>query len=361
MSVQYATSDGTAAAPADYAAASGTLTFAPGQTSQTVSIGVKGDTLDELDETFAVHLSNAVEATIARADAAGSIRDDDPPPALSVVGGTVAEGDASSRPLTFTVRLSVASGRPVTVDYHTADGTAEAPADYTATSGTLTFAPGVTTRTVDVPVIGDTLAESDETFTLALAAPSGATLQDAAATGTIQNDDDLPSLSVSDASVVEGGSAVLALPAAPSLNGAATGLVFAIELPVAASQPVTVHFATVDGTARAPADYQATSGDVTFAPGQTLKAVAVPVYDDQIDENDETLALELSAPVNATLDRSEAIGTIQDDDAPPAVSVADVRVPEGNAGLTAASLAVSLRRPARRRSACRTPPPTERH
>ncbi len=342
VSVQYATTDGTAAAPGDYSAASGTLSFAPGETSQTVSVTVKGDALDELDETLAVRLSNAVEATIARADAVGTISDDDPPPALSAAGGTINEGDASSRPLTFTVRLSVASGRPVTVDYHTADGTAEAPADYTATSGTLTFAPGVTSRTVDVPVIGDTLEESDETFTLALAAPSGATLQDGVATGTIQDDDALPSVSVSDASVAEGGSAVPAVLAAPSLKSAATGLVFAIELPIAASQPVTVHFATADGTARAPADYLATSGDVTFAPGQTLKTVAVTVNDDQIDENDETLALELSAPVNATLDRSRAIGTIQDDDAPPAVSIGDVRVSEGNAGLSAASLAVSL-------------------
>jgi chitinase len=345
VSVQYATADGTAVAPADYAAASGTLNFAPGETSHTVSVAVKADALDELDETFGVHLSNPVEATIARADAAGTIRDDDPPPALSVAGGTIGEGDTSSRPLTFTVQLSVASGRPVTVDFHTADGTAEAPADYTATSGTLTFAPGVTTRTVDVAVTGDTLDEGDETFTLVLAAPSGATLQDAAATGTIQDDDALPTLSVGDASVVEGGSAVLAVPAAPSLRGAAAALVFAIELPVATSQPVTVHFATADGTAVAPADYQATSGDVTFAPGQTVKTVAVAVNDDQIDENDETLALELSAPVNATLDRSRATGTIQDDDAPPALSIADVRVPEGSAGLSTASLAVSLSAP----------------
>jgi hypothetical protein len=345
VSVQYATGDATAAAPADYAAAAGTLNFAPGETSHTVSVAVKGDVLDELDETFSVHLSSAVEATIARADAVGTIRDDDPPAALSVTGGTIAEGDASTRPLTFTVRLSVPSGRPVTVDYHTADGTAAAAADYIATSGTLTFAPGVTARTVDVSVIGDTLDESDETFTLVLTAPSGATLQDSIATGTIQDDDALPPLSVSDASVVEGGSAVLASSIAASLKRAATGLTFAIELPAATSQPVSVHFATADGTAVAPSDYQATSGDVTFAPGQTVKTVVVAVNDDQLDENDETLTLELSAPVNATLDRSRATGTIQDDDSPPSVSIGDVSVSEGSAGLSAASLAVTLSGP----------------
>ena len=116
VSVHYATANGTATAPADYAAASGTLDFAPGETSKTVTVAVKGDALDEMDETLTVHLSAAVEATIARADAVGTISDDDPPPALSVAGGAVQEGDVGSRPLTFTVALSAASGRSVTVD-----------------------------------------------------------------------------------------------------------------------------------------------------------------------------------------------------------------------------------------------------
>ena len=342
VSVGYATADGTATAPVDYTATTGTLDFAPGDTSKTITIAVKGDTLDEPDETLAVHLSNAVEATIARADAVGTITDDDATPALSVTGGTVQEGDTGSRPLTFTVALSAAGGRSVTVDYHTANGTAQAPGDYTAATGTLTFAPGQTTRTVDVSVAGDTLDEDDETFTLVLTAPTGATVQDGVATGTIADDDVLPTVSVNDASVVEGGSAALASSKAAGLADAGAELAFAIALPAASALPVTVHYATTDGTAHAPSDYQATSGDVTFAPGQTLKTVAVPVNDDQTDENDETLELALSAPVNATLGRNRATGTIQDDDAPPAVSIADTSVPEGNAGLTTASFAVSL-------------------
>jgi hypothetical protein len=344
VTVDFASADGSAAAPADYSATSGTLTFAPGDTSKTVTVPVKGDTLDEPDETIGVHLSNATSATIARADAVGTIRDDDAAPALSVAGGSVTEGDTGSRPLTFTVQLSAASGRSVTVDYHTTDDTAVAPGDYTATSGTLTFAPGQTTRTVDVPVIGDTLDESDETFTFALASPSNATLGTGTATGTIQDDDEEPGLSVGDATVVEGGSASLASPLTPSLAGTAA-LVFAIELPAAAPLPVTVHFATADGTAKTPADYEASSGDVTFAPGQTLKTVSVTVNDDQLDEDDETLELDLSAPVNARLVRARATGTIQDDDLAPSVSIADVRVPEGDAGLTTASLEVSLSAP----------------
>jgi chitinase len=193
----------------------------------------------------------------------------------------------------------------------------------------LTFTPGQTSRTVDVSVIGDTLDESNETFTLVLSAPTAATLQNGSATGTIEDDDALPAVSVSDATVSEGGSAALASSAAPRLTRAAAELVYSIELPAESALPVTVHYATVDGTALAPADYQATSGDVTFTPGQTLKTVAVPVTDDALDENDETTELVLSAPVNATLGRSRATGTIQDDDAAPAVSIADAGVTEG--------------------------------
>ena len=144
VSVNYATANGTATAPADYTSASGTLNFAAGDTTKTIIVTVQGDALDELDETLAVHLSNPLEATIADADAVGTILDDDQTPALSATGGTVSEGDAGSRPLTFTVALSAASGRSVTVNYSTADGTAQAPGDYTATTGTLTFAPGQT-------------------------------------------------------------------------------------------------------------------------------------------------------------------------------------------------------------------------
>ena len=99
---------------------------------------------------------------------------------------TVTEGDTGTVNAVFTVSLSAPSGQPVTVAYATADGTALAGSDYTATSGTLTFAPGVTTQTVNVPVRGDLLAEADETFDRALTSPAGATIADASASGTIR-------------------------------------------------------------------------------------------------------------------------------------------------------------------------------
>lgn len=112
-----------------------------------------------------------------------------PPPSLSVNDVSVDEGDAGMVAALFTVSLSSAAAQPVTVDFATADGTASAPSDYGETSGTLTFAPGETGKTVSVPVNGDTLVEPDETFLVNLANASGATIADGQGVGTIVNDD----------------------------------------------------------------------------------------------------------------------------------------------------------------------------
>ena len=110
-------------------------------------------------------------------------------PTLSVTDARAHEGvDAT---IDFTVTLSRPAARPVTVAYATADGTAQAGADYTAASGTLTFAVGETSQTVSIVVLDDAHDEGEETFTLTLRNPSGAWIQDAVATGTIENTDPL--------------------------------------------------------------------------------------------------------------------------------------------------------------------------
>ena len=145
--------------------ASGSLTFTAGQTTKQVTVLVNGDTLDESDESFTLNLSGAVNATISDGVGVGTITDDDSPPAISVDDVAVTEGDAGTTSATFTVGLSQPSGLAVSVDYATANGTAVAPADYAATSGTLNFAPGQTTKQVTVLVQGDLLDEANETFT----------------------------------------------------------------------------------------------------------------------------------------------------------------------------------------------------
>ena len=118
-----------------------------------------------------------------------AVTDDDDPPSLEADHVTVTEGDSGTVNAAFTVSLSTASGRTVTVDWATSDGTATAGADYTAGNGALTFAAGDTSKTFDVAVTGDTVDEDDETFTVTLSNAGNASIADATATGTITDDD----------------------------------------------------------------------------------------------------------------------------------------------------------------------------
>jgi hypothetical protein len=191
--VQWATVDGTATrADNDYRANSDTLTFAPGETSKTVTVQVNGDTKYEPDETFYVDLSGVSNATIARGRGMGTIVNDDgpQPPQLSINDVSLKEGDSGASPFSFTVTLLPASKLTVTVRYATADGTATtADNDYSTTSGTLTFAPGETSKTVTVQANGDTKYEPDEAFYVDLSGASNATIARSRGTGTIVNDD----------------------------------------------------------------------------------------------------------------------------------------------------------------------------
>jgi len=192
-SVQFATADGTAKAGSDYLSTSGTLTFAPGETSKTIAVSVVGDTMQEDNETFLVLLSKPTGgATISTNAGVGTILDDDGPPALAINDVSQPEGNSGTTNMTFTVTLTAPSGKPVSVDYATADGTATAGSDYTSTSGTLSFAPGQTSKTINVPIIGDTIVEPNETFLVQLSNAVGAPIVRNQGTGTILNDDQTP-------------------------------------------------------------------------------------------------------------------------------------------------------------------------
>ena len=210
---------------------------------------------------------------------------------------TDAEANEGDGTMEFTVSLHPESTQTVTVDYATADGNAKASDDYTATSGTLTFTPGVKEKRVSVPVVDDTVEDDGETFTVTLSNASGATIADAQAMGTIHNTEADPiGLSVADAEATEEEDAALD---------------FVVTLDPAATATVTVDYATADGTATAGSDYTATSGTLTFQPGDTTKTVSVPITDDTVDDGGETLTLTLSSASGADLDDSEATGTIQ--------------------------------------------------
>jgi CSLREA domain-containing protein len=321
VTVAYATADGTASQPGDYTAASGTVTFAPGDTSETVTVQVKGDTLDEVDETYTVGLSSPQNATIGDGNGLGTITDDDAPPTVSIGDRNVVEGNSGTTAATFAVSLSAPSGKQVTVDYATADDTARQPADYGPASGTLTFAPGQVSKTIAVAVVGDTVIEQDETYTVGLSGAVNAGLADATGLGTIANDDVVlppvvPAITIAGATVT------------PEGNAGTKDATFAVTLSRATTVPVSVQYATANGTASAAADYAAASGTLTFAPGETAKAVVVKVNGDTLVEPNETFTVALSVAAGGTLGTAQATGTIVDDDKPKSQLPGKVR-PDG--------------------------------
>jgi chitinase len=416
----------------DYVATNGTLTFAPGQTSKTVSVTVNGDTSIERDEPFNLVLSNASGATIATGTGVGTIDNDDVG-SLSVSSPTVSVVDGDSETLTFTVTLSNSSPFTVTAGYATADGTAVAGTDYTAASGTLTFAPGETTKTIDVTVSGNSVSP-EETLGLKLSNLTNASGAGASGTGTIEaaqilsdnldgpndggdgagltaanfrtgsSDVDLISVSLkygsqptsvkiyTDSSgqpgtevgtltyaggntftadgitlsanttywvVNEGGGWLFTSGGgtgegflggeAISVNGGASWLQadpsftfpmqvktaysgpqisidspsvteevgnnttqtmhYTVTLSSAASFPVTVHYATADGTAADGVDYTGTSGTLTFAPGETSKTIDVTVSGNTL-QADETFDMNLSNAGNGAIAAATGTGTI---------------------------------------------------
>ena len=225
VTVQFSTSDGTATvADGDYTPANlVTATFAANTTTTTATVAVTGDLKFEANETFNVTLANAVGATILDGAAVGTIANDDPVPAISITDVTQAENLTS---FVFTVSLTNPSASPVDVNFATADGTAVAAADYTATSGTLTIPAGATAGTITVTVLNDTIFETNETFFVNLTAPTNATIADTQGVGTITNDEG----AVADVSVTKAG---------PATADGATSMAYTITVANAGPQSAT--------------------------------------------------------------------------------------------------------------------------
>ncbi|MDD4880127.1 MAG: Calx-beta domain-containing protein [Gallionellaceae bacterium] len=190
VSVIASTANNSAVAPGDYTARTGvTLTFPAGTTSQSFVVATVNDSVVEPTETFFVNLSGASNATIAVAQATGTILDNDTattPPSLSINNVTVTEGGNAN----FAVSLSAASSQTVSVLASTANGSAVAPGDYTARTGvTLTFPAGTTSQTFTVKTIDDFSVEATETFTVNLSGATNATLADAQGVASITDND----------------------------------------------------------------------------------------------------------------------------------------------------------------------------
>ena len=341
--VNWATADGSATvADNDYRAASGTISFSPGQTSKMISVYLCGDDRVEQDEFFNVSLSNPVGATIGRATATVTIRNDDVPqpviPSLSISDTQLLERNFGRSEARFMVTLSEATTVPVTVRCGTIDGAATiADRDYASTSLKLVFAPGEITKIVAVSVLGDTKLEPDENFGLVLTGATGATIEKSTATVTIQNDDFLPPppvvVSVTGSTIVEGNGG----------SDPARFATFTVTLSRASGTAVSVAYQTADGSAKSiDNDYRVMSGILTFAAGETTKTIQVPIIGDTKPERDETFSLVLLSATGALLDRTPASATLIDDDTLPEVRVVGSSLREGDSGISTASFVISL-------------------
>ena len=329
ITVDFTTVDGTAVAGTDYTARDGTVTFAPGETTATISVPILGDTVDEIDEAFAIELSNPDNATIDNEEATVTIINNDLPPSASINSISIEETDSGTVNAVFTISLDNTSGKEITLDYETVDGTARAGIDYEAKSGSLSFSPGETIQTVSIAILGDTIDEINEAFTLNLSNPSNVVVDEASGTGTIVDNDNSPELSISDLEVTES-------------DLGSSNAVFTVNLSEASSKPISIDFSTVDGTAVAGVDYTAKSGTLTFAPGETSQTIEIPITEDNLDELTEAFSIELTNPVNVTVTDSDATVTILDNDNPPEASIDSISLTEGDGGTTNASFTVSL-------------------
>ena len=190
VSCNFATSNGTATAGSDYTATSGSVSFAVGEVEKPVVVLVNGDTVDEVQETFFLDISNVQNATVGSSRGTGFINDDDGP-TISVNDVTLTEGNSGTKAATFTLTLSGPSVEAIAIRVATTPGTATAASDYNSINLVVILQPGTVTRTFDVEIIGDTNLESNETFFVNLSDAFATTIADGEGVCMILADDPL--------------------------------------------------------------------------------------------------------------------------------------------------------------------------
>ncbi|MBP6596702.1 MAG: hypothetical protein KA196_04240, partial [Arenimonas sp.] len=306
-----ATSSGSAAAPVDYLGRVVAGTIPAGAVQASVDFIVRGDTVVEQDEVFAVSVSNVTGARVADGQGVVTIDNDEPIPDLTVADASVDEGNAGTTQLTFTASLSQASGTPVAFNVRSFNYAAGANSateaedfDHVSLDG-VQIPAGATTAQFTVPVHGDATVEQDESFYLTLSGITAANLADGRAVGRIRNDDGVanrPAISIAPASVSEG-------------NAGTRVASFSISLSQAATSAVRFGVATSDLTAQAGSDYEARLAlDQTIAAGQSGATFSVNISGDTIAEPNELFNVTLQNVTGADIAVAQAAGTIVNDD-----------------------------------------------
>ncbi len=309
--VDFTTSNGTAMAGVDYQFKSGTLTFAAGATAASFTVPIINDNTVRPSRTVILSLANPTggAAVVAPSQATLTITDDDTAGRVQFSSATYSAAENAGSAL-VTLSRSGGTAGGATVQYATSDGTALAGTDYMLSTGTVTFGTGETIKTFSVPLIDNALPDGTRTLNLTLSAPGGGASLGAPSTAmlTIIDDELSFAFAATNYSVVEGA-------------GQAT---VTVELSGINAVPVTVNYATSDGTATAGLDYTATTGTLVFPAGGAATTVrtknfAVPILQDTLAEGTETVNLTLSAPTpvgvaRVVAARSTAVLSILDDD-----------------------------------------------
>ena len=298
VSVDYATADGTATNGLKYTAIAGTLAFGAGETNQTIVVPILNNGFVEGTKTFRVILSNPTNAVLGtRTNATVSITDNDVGMQFQFATYSVAE-DAGA------VLIGVVRGDdgtlPVTVDLATTDLTATSGLDYTGITNTLSFGPTERFKLVPIPILNDSLKEANETFRVTLSNPTGATLGSTKTTTVtiVDNDQGFQFESATYSVAEDAGAVLINVTRGDDTNSAAT-----------------VDYATSDLTAINGLDYTGTTNTLSFAPGEKVKLVSVPILNDGIKEPTKTFRVTLSNPSGGILGpRTTTTVTILDND-----------------------------------------------
>lgn len=341
LEVTFETSDDTAVAGTDYVGKAGTVSIPAGDMSAVVTVDTLGDSLLESTEQFKVTLVDlSGPALLDQAIGVGTIVDNDLAPttlALAAINTSVVEGDSGTSTLVTSVMLTELASDDINFDYQTVDGTAIAGEDYVAAAGTATIAAGQLSTPIELTINGDTSEEPDESFVLQISSPSQP-IDVVMSQGlvTITDDDSDPddppeviALAIADAEVLEG-------------DTGSVSMDFMVSLNAASDAPVSIDFVTAEASALEGIDYQAASGSVTFAAGETEKTISVSVIGDTFSEDDEAFRVNLNNVSGAVFDRSSAIGTILTDEPLVRLSISDASGLEGNDGQSDQVFTVSL-------------------
>ena len=330
VTVDYSVTGGTATGSGtDYTLASGTLTFAAGDTSENISVTVVNDGITEIDETIVVTLANPTNSSLGTNTVhTYTINDNDPP--TVAFSATTSNGSEATTAVTIPVTLSAAYSQTVTVGYSVTGGTATGSGtDFTLAAGTLTFVAGDTSEDISIAINNDTASESSETIIITLASPTIATL----GTNTVHTytitDNDTPDVGFS-ATTSSG-------------SESTTSVNIPVTLSFSSANTVTVGYSVTGGSATGSGtDYTLASGTLTFVAGDTSENIPITINNDALNELNETIIVTISSPTNSVLGANTThTYTINDDDTAPTVAF-NATTSNGGEATTSITIPVSL-------------------